>query len=165
MWESQESEETHVHHRLPWYDLTCWKSAKPQFTQPVCLSHWYEDNYSIGLRNRSLVYCTSSQAGYSPTILKIILNLVLQIFLHLEVFEINTSSDWLNPLLDMPILGSSNSARNKDMVSKILINRDTIFWLSRKHCGKRNCSFRAISASPTMFSKAVGCLCSKGLTN
>ena len=29
-------------------------------------------------------------------------------------------------------------------------------WLSRKHCGKRrNCSLRAISSFPTMFSKAV----------
>ena len=31
-----------------------------------------------------------------------------------------------NPLPDMPILGSSNSAENKDMMSKIWTNRDTI---------------------------------------
>ena len=31
-----------------------------------------------------------------------------------------------NPLPDMPILGSSNSAANKDMMSKIWTNRDTI---------------------------------------
>ena len=35
----------------------------------------------------------------------------------------------------MPSLGSSNSATNKDMMSNILKNGDTIFWLSRKHCG------------------------------
>ena len=33
----------------------------------------------------------------------------------------------INPLPDMPKLGSSNSAANKDMMSKILINGDTIF--------------------------------------
>ena len=45
-----------------------------------------------------------------------------------------------NPLPHMPILGSSNSAANKDMMSKILTNGDTIFRLDRKHCGKRrNC--------------------------
>ena len=31
------------------------------------------------------------------------------------------------PLPDMPIIGSSNSAANKDMMSKILTNGDTIF--------------------------------------
>ena len=33
----------------------------------------------------------------------------------------------INPLPDVPILGSSNSAANKDVVSKILTNEDTIF--------------------------------------
>ena len=33
---------------------------------------------------------------YSLTILKNVLSLVLQIFLHLEAFERNTASDWLN---------------------------------------------------------------------
>ena len=33
---------------------------------------------------------------YSPTILENILGLVLQIFLYLEAFECNTTSDWLN---------------------------------------------------------------------
>ena len=47
----------------------------------------------------------------------------------------------LNYLPHMPILGSSNSVANKDMMSKILTNGDTIFWWSRKHCGRRrNCS-------------------------
>ena len=32
-----------------------------------------------------------------------------------------------NPLPDMPIIGSSNSAANKDTMSKILRNGDTIF--------------------------------------
>ena len=44
------------------------------------------------------------------------------------------------------------------MMSKILTNGDTIFWLSWKHCGKRRyCSLRAISSYPTMFSKVVCC--------
>ena len=64
----------------------------------------------------------------------------------------------LNPLSDMPILGSSNSAANKDMMSKIWTNGDALMRLSRKHCGKRrNCSLRAISPFPTMFSKPVCC--------
>ena len=66
-----------------------------------------------------------------------------------------------SPLPDMPILGSSNSAPNKD-ISKILTNEDSIFSLSRKHRGNiRNCSLRAISSFPTMFSKVVCCSCVK----
>ena len=42
----------------------------------------------------------------------------------------------INPLPHMPILGSSNSAANKDMMAKIWTNRDTINCLRRKHCGK-----------------------------
>ena len=61
---------------------------------------------------------------------------------------------FFNSLPHMAILGSSNSAANKDMMSK-----NTGKWgyrLSRKHCGKRrNCSLRAISPCPKMFSKAV----------
>ena len=65
-------------------------------------------------------------------------------------------------LTDMPILGSSSSAANKDMMSTILTNGNIIFWLSRKPCGKkRNCSLRATSSFPTMFSKAVCCWCVK----
>ena len=33
----------------------------------------------------------------------------------------------VNPLPHMPILGSSNSAANKDVMSKIWTNGDTIF--------------------------------------
>ena len=56
----------------------------------------------------------------------------------------------------MPILGSSNSAAKKDVMAKLWTNGDTIICLSRKHCGKRkNCSLRAISPFPTMFSKVV----------
>ena len=41
----------------------------------------------------------------------------------------------------MPILSSSISATNQDMMSKIWINGDTIIYLSRAHCWKRrNCS-------------------------
>ena len=59
----------------------------------------------------------------------------------------------------MPILGSSNSAANKDRMSKIWTNVDTIIRLCRKHCGKRrNCSLQAISPFPTMFSKVVCCI-------
>ena len=61
-----------------------------------------------------------------------------------------------NHLPHMPIVGSSNSAVNKDIMSKIWTNRDKIVCLSRKHCGKRrNCSLRSISCFSTMFSKAV----------
>ena len=53
-------------------------------------------------------------------------------FFHLQVFSILTSGtlkfyQLVNPLLDfLPILGSSNSAANKDMMSKIWTNWDTI---------------------------------------
>ena len=40
------------------------------------------------------------------------------------------------PLPHMPILGSSISAVNKDMMSKVWTNRDTIIWLGRNHGGK-----------------------------
>ena len=60
------------------------------------------------------------------------------------------------PLPHMPILAASNSATNEDRMAKIWTKGDTIICLSRKHCGKRrNCSLRAISPFPTMFSKAV----------
>ena len=63
-----------------------------------------------------------------------------------------------NPLPHIPVLGSSNSAANKDMMAKIWTHGDTINCLSKKHCGKRrNCSLQAISPFPTMFSKAVCC--------
>ena len=55
----------------------------------------------------------------------------------------------INPFPYVPISGSSNSAANKDMMSKIWTNGDTIFLLSRKHCRKRwNC---------LLFPKAVCC--------
>ena len=58
----------------------------------------------------------------------------------------------------MAVLGSFNSAANKDIMSKIWTNGDTIIFLSRKHCGKRrNCLLQAISSFPTMFSKSVYC--------
>ena len=37
------------------------------------------------------------------------------------------SQNKINPLTHMPILGSSNSASNKDIISNILTNWDTIF--------------------------------------
>ena len=64
----------------------------------------------------------------------------------------------LNPLPDMPILGSSSSAAKNDMMTKIWTNGLTVICLSRKQCWKRgNCSLRAISPFSTMFSKAVCC--------
>ena len=68
----------------------------------------------------------------------------------------------VNPLPHMQMKGSINSAANTDMMSTTWTNRDTIIWLSRKHCGKRrNCSLRAISPFATMFSKAVCYWCVK----
>ena len=59
-----------------------------------------------------------------------------------------------NPLPDVPILGLSSAAANKDMVARLWTNGDTIICLSRKHCGKRrSCSLQAISPFPTMFQK------------
>ena len=49
-------------------------------------------------------------------------------------FHIPSSS---NPLPYMPILGFSNSAANKDVMSKIWTNGDTIILLNRNHFGKR----------------------------
>ena len=58
----------------------------------------------------------------------------------------------------MPISASSNSAANKDLIAEIWTNGDAIICLSGKHCGqRRNCSLRAISPFPTVFSKAVCC--------
>ena len=66
--------------------------------------------------------------------------------------------DQVNLLPHMPILGSSNSAANTNMMAKIWPNWDTIIGLSRKHCGKRrNCSLQAIYPFPKMFSKAGCC--------
>ena len=68
----------------------------------------------------------------------------------------------INPLPNMPILGSSSSAANNDMMAKIYTNGDTIICMSRKHSGKRrNCSLRAISSFSTLFSKVVSCWCLK----
>ena len=87
---------------------------------------------------------------FFPYILQLFQNLIPSYF---PVCLLRT----INPLPHMPILGSSNSTLNKDMMAKIWTNGDTVICLSRKHCGKRrNCSLRAISPFPTMFSKA-GC--------
>ena len=40
--------------------------------------------------------CRGQLGPYSPTILKKVLSLFVQIFLQLEAFECNTTSDWLN---------------------------------------------------------------------
>ena len=67
---------------------------------------------------------------------------------------------FVNPLSDMPILDSFSSTTNKNMKSEMWINGDTDISKSRKHCGKRrNCSLRAISPFPPMFSKALCSSC------
>ena len=75
-----------------------------------------------------------------------------------NAFTLDQSKKWLfcrmNPLSDIPILGSSYSTTDKDIISKIWTNGDTIILLSRKHCGKRrNRSLRAISPFPQCFQK------------
>ena len=45
---------------------------------------------------------------------------------HFREFFLNSNFRFFSPLLHLPILGSSNSAENKDMMSKILTNGDTI---------------------------------------
>ena len=58
-----------------------------------------------------------------------------------ECFQKPSISGLSHPLPHMLILGSSNSAANLDVMSKIWTNGDTIICLNRKHCGKRrNCS-------------------------
>ena len=52
----------------------------------------------IALKIRKLVLGTQ-QGPYSQTTLENTLSLVLQIFLYLEEFECNTTSDWLNHLV------------------------------------------------------------------
>ena len=65
-------------------------------------------------------------------------------------------AETINSLHDMPILGSSNTAANKDMMAKIWPDGETNICFSRKRYGKRrNCSLRAISPLSIMFSKAV----------
>ena len=71
------------------------------------------------------------------------------LFMDISLYQLNLKQVCLSvgldiitgiPFPDMPILGSSNSAANKDMRSKIWTNGDTSTLLSRKRCGKRrNC--------------------------
>ena len=61
----------------------------------------------------------------------------------------------------MPTLGSSNSAANKDMMSKILANgdyRQFSDWVEKKNVGKEEiaCS-KQLLLLPHFFSKAVCC--------
>ena len=64
----------------------------------------------------------------------------------------------LNPLLDMPILGSSNSTGNKDMMSKYgqmaIQLSDIVENIVRKGEIAR---YEQFLLFPTMFSKAVCC--------
>ena len=49
----------------------------------------------------------------------------------------DVKGDYNTPISHKPFLGSSNSAANKDMISKIWTNGDRIIWLSREKCEKR----------------------------
>ena len=77
-----------------------------------------------------------SQIHYAPLFTEQML-IYMHKSLDLKCIDVGVQNSFNNPLPDMPILGSSNSAANKDMMSKILTNGDAIFWLSRKHCGTR----------------------------
>ena len=62
----------------------------------------------------------------------------------------------VNPLLDMPMLGSSNSAANKDMMSKYGQTGIQLSDCIENIVGKGEIArYAAISPFPTMFSKAV----------
>ena len=69
-----------------------------------------------------------------------------------SVFSTPPKKRWSqsNLLPDMPNLGSSNSAANKDMMSKIWTNGDSIIRLTRKHCGK---SYEQFLLFPQCFPK------------
>ena len=69
----------------------------------------------------------------------------------------------LNPLPNMPISGSSSSATNKDMMSKIWKMGVQLPAGVENIVGKGGeiALLRAISPFPTMFSKAVCCWCVK----
>ena len=84
------------------------------------------------------------------------------LFFSHHVFYQSLKEVVVNPLPHMPILGPSNSVANKNRMSEIWTNGVQLSDWVRKHCGKRrNCSLRAISSFPTMFSKAVCCWCVK----
>ena len=73
----------------------------------------------------------------------------------------------------MPILGSSSSAANRDMIKNMnkwvynyLIELKTLWdkeklLITKTLWDKENCSLRAISHFSTLFSKAVCCRCIK----
>ena len=54
------------------------------------------NSLQVSIDLKQTVADINNQGPYSPTILKNILCLVLQIFLYLAAFECNTTSDWLN---------------------------------------------------------------------
>ena len=67
-----------------------------------------------------------SQIHYAPLFTEQML-IYMHKSLDLKCIDVGVQNSFNNPLLDMPILGSSNSAANKDMMSKILTNGDAIF--------------------------------------
>ena len=70
----------------------------------------------------------------------------------------------LNPLPDMPILGTTNSAANKDMMSKIWTNWDTKPFVENiVEKGEIACYEQSL-VSPQCFQKLSGLDVSKGLS-
>ena len=78
-----------------------------------------------------------------------------------EIFFTPKITSRLSSIPHAPILGSSNSAANKDMVSKILTNRIGIQfsnWVENIDGKEEIARFFSF---PTMFSKAACCCCVK----
>ena len=79
------------------YFLACYLSSQSVHHNCHILTHFKEDMISQNAHNVYNVWKSLFDLGpYSPTILKNILNLFLQIFVYFEAFKWNTTSDWLN---------------------------------------------------------------------
>ena len=59
-------------------------------------SNFQSKGFMNSIQNEYRKASTVYQRPYSPTILMNVLCLILQIYLYLEAFECNTTSDWLN---------------------------------------------------------------------
>ena len=55
--------------------------------------------------------------------------------------DLSTLKASINPLPHMPIMGSSNPTANKDMISKLWTNEDTIILFSKKHWGQEKIAY------------------------
>ena len=121
----------------PNHSLECSLSYSPDLS--ICRSIWMQQNFWLakpyGLASQKLCYIPISESRRKKT--KNVLGNGWWIWTRDPC-----SPTIFNPLPHMLILGYSNSAGN-NLMSKILTNGNTIFWLSWKH---RNCSLRAISS-------------------